>query len=196
MIDGLLLPQRQRMFNLAIEKGLGEELIRPPLYKDKDINNQNFSRHQFDKTGSGTTLIGGALKNKTIIRHVEPEAFLSWQKIYENHKLWEENGFDYVPIEPIISYKLNKKGLVDVHSGVLDLSFGEWKRKTSLFVKGLGDEIDKIIQILDEQNIDHGHAHDNNFCLRFFRDSEGKVDFTKKPRIYLIDFDQAVSPSY
>ena len=35
---------------------------------------------------------------------------------------------------------------------------------------------------------------DANFCLRFFRDENGKVDFDKIPRLYLIDFDQAISP--
>lgn len=194
MASGLLPDKRKEIFELAIKQGLGEELIKPPLYKNRDINSENFSRHQFDKTGSGTTLIGGALKDKTIIRHIEPEAFLSWQKIYENHELWKEYGFDYVPIEPMISYKLNKNGLVDVHSGVLDLSFDQWRRKSSLFVSELCDERDAILKALDEQNINHGHAHDDNFCLRFFRDSEGKVDFTKKPRLYLIDFDQAISP--
>jgi hypothetical protein len=52
-------------------------------------NEASFFRRKFKKTGSGTTLLGNDLKGKTIIRHIEPEAFLSWQKAYEDHTVWK-----------------------------------------------------------------------------------------------------------
>ncbi|MEI6498978.1 MAG: hypothetical protein WCO23_03370 [bacterium] len=177
----------------VIAMGLGEMLVEHPLYDKKDITKEKFSRQAFDKTGSGTTLIGGDLKHKTILRHIGPAAFLTWQKIFEDYELWRENGFDYVPIEPIQSYRLNKKGLVDVYSGVLDLSLGEWLVQTSRFEHELEFEKERLIEVLESQQVEHGHIHDANFCLRFFRDEKGNIDFTKVPRIYLIDFDQAVS---
>ena len=48
--------------------------------------------------------------------------------------------------------------------------------------------------MIDELGIEHGHPHVDNFVLRFFRDDDGVPDLKRKPRLYLIDFDQAVSP--
>lgn len=122
-------------------------------------------------------------------------AFLAWQKIYENHQVWENNGFDYVPIEPIQSYRLNKKGLVDVFSGVLDLSLAKWLEYSSrMFEEELTKQRDKIISVLESQNISHGHTHNYNFVLRFFRNKDGNPDLNQVPRLYAIDFDAAVSP--
>ncbi|PKL72117.1 hypothetical protein CVV26_02925 [Candidatus Kuenenbacteria bacterium HGW-Kuenenbacteria-1] len=190
--------EQKDLFELAKEK-LGNVLIESSLYSKNIISNDSFSRQNFEKGGSKkkspkTTLIGGGLKNKTIIRHIKPEHFLTWQKVYKNYKLWEKAGFDYVPIEPIQSFKLNKENLVNVYSGVLDLDLYDWKQITDEFVKELEEDREKIIEILEKNKIKHGHTNVvKNFCLRFFRDKNGNVDFNQKPRIYLIDWDQAVS---
>ncbi len=184
---------KKELINLLIEKGLGEELIKSPLYDNKKIDEKTFSRQEFEKTGSGLTLIGGELKDKTIIRHIKPEAFMTWQKLYEDYAEWKEASFDYVPIEPIQSYKLNKEGLVDVYSGVLDLNLSDWADKTEIFVDELREQKDKIIKVLNKLKIKHGHSHERNFCLRFFRDEKENVDFKRVPRLYMIDFDLAVS---
>ena len=183
---------KNELFKLALEK-LGDQLFEPPLYRHKEIYEDKFHREKFAKTGSETTLLGGQLKDKTIVRQINPKAFLAWQKLYEDHKMWKNENFDYVPIEPIQSYRLNKKGLVDVYSGVLDLSLGVWEGINSDFSQELDAEKNKIISILIKQKVEHGHAHDANFCLKFFRDINGRVDFSRKPRLYLIDFDQARS---
>lgn len=185
--------ERPAIIELIKDKGLADELVRPPLYDEHDIDTEKFSREEFVKTGSGTTLIGGELKGKTIIRQIEPEAFLTWQSIYENYKLWQDNGFDYVPIEPIQAYHLDSQGLVDVYSGVLDLSLGQWENIEKKFIPELRDQQQKILAVLDQEHVVHGHTHDGNFCLRFFRDEAGHVDFNKTPRLYLIDFDQSAS---
>lgn len=187
---------RKNIFQLAKRKKVGNVLlVEPPLYnKGGEISKEAFQRTKFPKTGSETTLIGGNLKGKTIIRHLMPTAFLTWQKLYEDYPLWRREGFDYVPIEPIQSYRLNQKGLVDVYSGVLDLNLSSWKEMTDDFARELDSDRNKIVSVLDKQDIRHGHTNNGNFCLRFFRDKNGNVDFNKKPRLYLIDFDQAVSP--
>jgi len=193
-------PQEERdsLMREVFEKGIGEEIIKPPLYKNSDIDGKTFRRGKFDKTGSETTLLGGSLKGEIITRHIKPEAFLSWQRLYEDYNLWKKNGFDYVPIEPIQSYKLGKDNLVDVHSGVLDLSLGSWQNITSLFKKELHIQKREILATVESVKISHGHTdhtnNNDNFILRFFRDENGKPDITKVPRLYLIDFDQAVSP--
>jgi hypothetical protein len=118
-------------------KDLRKELVKSDLYDQYDeniMNKESVSDKKLDKTGSETTLIWLKLKEKSILRHIKPSAFLAWQKIYENYKLWQENKFDYVPIEPIQSYKLDtKKGLVDVYSGVLDLNLSKWLYITDSF---------------------------------------------------------------
>ncbi len=182
----------ERSFTQAVAV-LGNALVEPPLYEKQDVSKEKFTRKAFAKTGSETTLVGGLLKGKTIIRHVTPEAFVAWQTLYENYAMWKTAGFDYVPIEPIYSFSLNKKGLVDVHSGVLDLSLRSWNDMTDRFYSELYRDRERIMEVLNKNGIQHRHAHKNNFCLRFFRDEKGVVDFNKKPRLYLIDFDSAVS---
>lgn len=186
-------PGSRDVINLIINQGLGEDLIQSPLYKNKDINNNAFSRHNFEKTGSKLTLVGGSLKGKSVVRQLDASAFLEWQKSYENFEMWRNAGFDYVPIESILSYQINNKGLVDVFSGVLDLNLMSWNNKTDLFRDELENQKKRIIEVMKKEGIKHGHPHDENFCLRFFRNTDGTIDFKRVPRLYLIDFDQAAS---
>jgi len=185
--------EKEYIFGLILSKHPSEMIIQSPLYKD-GISDIYPERKPFAKTGSETTLIGGELKGKSIIRHIQPEAFLAWQKIYENYQTWEEAGFDYVPIEPIQAYRFDEeKKLVDVFSGVLDLSFIDWRTMTSMFEAELYSQKSKIEEVLATNKVMHGHLHDNNFVLSFFRNEDGSVNFNKVPRLYVIDFDQAVS---
>lgn len=192
-----LAPEQDRsaLREMAIQK-LGDRIVEPPLYKPETFANDSrlFPRQSFHKTGSETTLVGGELRGKVIVRHITPEAFLAWQALYEDFALWKEADFDYVPIEPIVSYQLNKDGVVDVTSSVLDLNLYEWKKRDESYTSELEIDRARILTVLGQQKVSHGHAHDANFCLRFFRDKNGHVDFKRKPRLYLIDFDQAISP--
>jgi len=176
------------------KRGLGHLLIESRLYADTQFRGNKFEKAAFTKTGSETTLLGGSLKNKVIIRHIPLEAFLAWQKLYEDFSFWQENGFDYVPIEPIVDFKMNSQGLMDVASGVLDLSLEGWEDNYSFWRQELKKDMEKIETIKKEIRFTHGHIHRRNFCLRFFRNPDNTVDFSRKPRIYLIDFDQAISP--
>ena len=193
LIEYLPQEEKRKALQRFIDQGFGTDVIRPELYDFESPSSEKVSRQSFAKTGSETTLLGGPLKDKVITRHITPKAFLVWQELYENYKLWKDAGFDYVPIEPVYSYGLGKKDLVNVQGGVLDISFQKWIDMDGYFYEEIKKEMEKIKNVLDGANIRHGHAHENNFCLRFFRDSEGNPVFTKPPRIYLIDFDQAVS---
>jgi hypothetical protein len=192
--------EKSDFINLIINSKLGNYLIEPQLYRDYSVSESKPERKNFTKTGSKLILVGGSMKEKTIIkREIPPESFLSWQKIYEDYQLWRDNGFDYVPIEPIISYRFNKANqTVDVISGVLDINLYDWRQiSPTLFTPKLLERRKQIINILEKAGISHsedkfnGHDHQRNFCLRFFRNQNGQPDFTKEPRIYLIDFDQA-----
>lgn len=187
--------KKDSLLQMAIDQGLSEELVAPPIYNGTDLNSVRFSKHAFKKTGSGTTLIGGDLKNKSIIRHITPSSFLTWQQLFEDYTFWQENNFDYIPIEPIQSYKLNNTQMVDIFSGVLDLNLESWMATSNRFNTALMKQRNNILAALSKLNINHGHTHMRNFCLRFFRTKTGEIDMNKTPRLYLIDFDQAVSES-
>jgi hypothetical protein len=185
--------KKKRFFNLA-KKQLQEDLIKPLLYNKLEISKDNLSRHSFPKTGSETILFGGKLKDKIILRKINPEAFFAWKELYDDHKIWKENGFDYVPIEPIASYNyIPKTGSVDVYTGVLDINFNQLILMGGEHTKSINTDIEKIKNVLEKKKIEHGHPHNENFCLRFFRNKDGSVDLNKKPRVYLIDFDRAFS---
>ncbi len=168
--------------------------IKTPLYKKNNIGDSVFAREEFTKTGSETTLLGGSLKEKIIIRHIDPAHFLSWKELYEDSVFWRDHGFDYVPIEPIVSYRLEEKeGRVAVFSGVLDLNLAQWTSVSNLFQKELDEQRQKILRALRDRGFRHGHDHRRNFCLRFMRDENGKPRLDVSPRLYMIDFDQSVS---
>ena len=52
---------------------------------------------------------------------------------------------------------------------------------------------EKIKKALESLGVVHGHTHDNNFIVYFDRDEQGEPILDKPPRVYVIDFDQAVS---
>jgi len=192
MIEWVDESEQELLMKMVVSKGLSNFFVESPLYKRRAISEVNFERQEFKKTGSGLTLMGGALKGKSIIRRIKPEAFLVWQKTYEDYEGWQKAGFNYVPIEPIQSYFFDEKNnLVNIFSGVLDLSLASWNNKSLLFRKELIEQRKKITDTFDLKSIKHGHLHNNNFALCFFRKRDGSVDFDKVPRIYAIDFDAA-----
>jgi hypothetical protein len=144
---------------------------------------------RLNKTGSEIILIdtapgfeGKSFKGEIIIREIKIGPFLAWKKAYENHEAWKEAGYDYVPIEPILYFSVNKDMTVRVYTGVLDKD-----------VDSLGLEQDKRLEeTLEKIGVHHGHLHDKNVCTLFPRDAAGKViiDGTM-PRQYIIDFDRA-----
>jgi hypothetical protein len=183
-------------FELAKQQGRFNQIVESPLYAKNDEGvTSTFTRESFSKTGSGTTLLlGKEFKNNLIIRHIEKSCFLAWEKAYEGYADWSKAGFDYVPIEPIYSFNYDNQGkLINVTSGVLDLNLEEWYAFSgNTFKENLDEKKNTILNVLAKFGIDHGHPNDANFCLRFTRDKNGNADITKIPRVYLIDFDQAV----
>jgi hypothetical protein len=177
-----------RFQRLMLNKNV-QTLLFNRLYQNAPVN---FHEHEFEKTGSRTILLGGRLKRKLIKRIIRADSFEAWKYAYINID-WKEEGFDYVPVEPIQSVQRNKENpnLVEVKSGVLDINAECWEGYTRLFVNEIRLDINKIKNILENEGVYHGHMNDKNFCLRFFRNSDGTINFTRKPRVYIIDFDAA-----
>lgn len=172
------------------------QIVEPPLYTRVENSNPSiFSCEKLSKTGTETTLLlGNQFKDNLIIRHFEEPCFLAWQKAYESYAYWKNAGFDYIPIEPIYSFRYDEHTqLVNVVAGVLDLNLDEWYQFSGdTFKEHLDEQKEKIISTLKESGITHGHANNANFCLRFCRNKDGSVDLDRIPKIYLIDFDKAV----
>lgn len=186
---------RVSTFDKVVARGLGQIAIEAPLYSEDAEGTNSFKRINFPKTGSSLTALEGPLKNKSVTRHITPQAFLAWQKLYEDHTLWRRNGFKYVPIEPIQSFTLRTnpeigEPVVDVQTAVLDINLNDWIALTDSFNTELEYEMHKILSAVEAAEVSHGHTHYENFCLRFFRDEQGNPDFTRLPRLYLIDFDE------
>ena len=78
------------------------------------------------------------------------------------------------------------------------MHFGiKWEEKVGengLFMKEIKEQRRAIKKILEEMGIDHGHPHNENFSLRFYRTESGEVDLSRPPRVYIIDFDEAKVP--
>ena len=195
---------RIQAINLA--KGIDDQAIQEQIkeitrnhFKEYDVtstgalyNNSKDSRGfggRLNKTDSEIILIdtapgfeGKSFEGKIIIREIQIGPFLAWKKAYENHEAWKEAGYDYVPIEPILYFSVNKDRTVRVYTGVLDKDVGS-----------LGLEQDKKLEeTLQKIGVHHGHLHDKNVCTLFPRDAAGKIiiDGTM-PRQYIIDFDKA-----
>jgi len=183
--------KRDEFFHLAKEK-LKDNFVKSPLYDKLQVSKDSFSRNSFDKTGSETILLGGELKDKVILRKINPESFLVWKDLYDDYNIWKKEGFDYVPIEPIASYNyIPSTGFVDVYTGVLDINLKQSALMFGDHTESAKKDIEKIKNVLTKKNIEHGHLHDANFCLRYFRNKDNSVDINKKPRVYAIDFDRA-----
>jgi len=155
-------------------------------------------RRKFEKTGSETVLLGGKFVGKVIIRKIREPAFLAWKRAFEAKDVWEKEGFDYVPVEPIItkreklrSYKIKnkkiKQGYYIVSTKVLGMSLFNFIENTydQELITELINLKERIINVLTHKlGIIHGHLHEKNFCVEVQDD---------KIRLYAIDFDQASS---
>jgi hypothetical protein len=173
------------------------------LYKNH-LDEQNGIRGEFIKSGGIINTLGGKFLGNIIVRQLYRINFNVWRKAYENAEVWEKNGFDYVPIEPIYSFRISKeyKLSVEVRTGVLGMTVAEYKtlaigrhesylekqmtRIYNILKKRLGIQFDKY---------GTGHFREANFCLRWERldnsDKNSPINWRKPPRIYLIDWDHA-----
>lgn len=78
-----------------------------------------------------------------------------------------------------------------VATKVLDLNVDQWRKMGGDFQGDIYRQISQIIHVLNKLGIDHGHSHNKNFCLKFARNSDGTVNYSVSPRVYIIDFDMA-----
>ena len=170
--------------------------VESPLY----ANDKEFSMKEFNKTGSRMFLfdklpgLSKSLKNEIIIRDVDLNSYLIWNKVFKDHNFWKAKGFSYVPIEPIkkVLYYSVENNKVGIETRVIKgPNMGDWFKNNGYFQKQILGQGINIINGLTELGIDHGHLHRYNFVLDFPKDKDDKADISSPPRIYVIDFDRA-----
>lgn len=177
---------------------LQNTLVDRRLYRD---HQEPFLRENFLKDGSELTLLDRVpatettLRDRVIIRHIGAGPFIAWQKLYEADDTWKAAGFDYIPVEPIVKVEPAREfGKVDVYSRVLrGTTIATWQKRGGTFRQEIEKQRIRILETLQVFNISHGHAHPDNFMVCFEDGADGLPDILKAPRVYLIDFDQAVS---
>ncbi|MEK6857845.1 MAG: hypothetical protein AABX39_04630, partial [Nanoarchaeota archaeon] len=166
--------------------------------KDKTFfsSEKSLVRREFEKSGSRTVLLGGKLVGKVIIRIIDEESFLAWKKAFEAEEVWKNLGFDYVPVEPILSkngkfrvFKTKDETYgvkYRVYTKVLGPSLKDFRAvpENHKYANYLNELRWKIINGLKSLGISHGHYHEDNFCLEYFNNDL---------RMYVIDFDSSSS---
>ena len=91
---------------------------------------QLYRPKKFTKTGSELILFGGRMVGKTVARVIDEKPLKAWKKALRAKKVWQQAGFDYVPVEPILrkrgkqriywqSVKGKRTGKVRVYTSVL-----------------------------------------------------------------------------
>ncbi len=176
------------------------EIYNEELYSDH-FNFEQLKMKKW-KTGGKMETLGNKFLGKMITKYIPLDGFLAWRKLYENPEMWQDAGFDYVPIEPIISFKNDKRfpGLVKVQTGALGMTVQAYENldlgKSLRFIENRRALIKDVVQskssgvVYDYSAINHWR--EENFCLRWERlNNSDEIDWTKHPRVYLIDFDYA-----
>lgn len=188
---------------LAFKGGIREHRLYKSLDKNffesgKEKSLGCIPRREFSKTGSETILLGGKAVGKVIVRIVTERAFLVWKEAFEAEGFWRSKGFDYIPIEPILKkengdlmvYK-RKDGKYRVFTKVLGVNLLMLRNvyhgdddAYGYTMVGIKRTEEAIKEGIRELGILHGHLHPQNFCVE---------DYNGKLRLYIIDFDQAIS---
>lgn len=124
------------------------------------------------------------------------KGFLVWKKALESFNIREREWREYVPIEPILSFRLQIDGKIKVVSKIMHCSLTNFIKMEQdsglrLYTGQLRAQKKKIVEALLKMWIVHNDAFDRNFCIQFFYTENGDIDITQCPRLYLIDRDRA-----
>lgn len=192
--EDALRPQTrgQHMLDRCREVGMSlgmlslRPLSRSPLH-------QKASRRveKFTKSGTETYIL--PKDTESSVRVMPIEAASTWVDVFEDWPKWYEAGFNYVPVEPIQAiYPTDKAGeTAVVTTNLRGVSYVNAKPHFLSFLEQLARAEKTIRRVLGDMGVSHGHLHENNFVVVPFLDESGRIDMTRCPRLYVIDFDQA-----
>lgn len=147
---------------------------------------------EFEKTGSN--LYVGQKSSGVSVRVIPLSSFTLWMKAYLSEETWKSAGFEYVPVEPIMSVAAAEPPGCEIAVQTINLPGKSLHESIHTYSRSVQDKIrdqqKRIVATLQALGIKHGHLHNNNFVLAP-RLTKGRPDPSKTPRIYVIDFDEA-----
>lgn len=122
-----------------------------------------------------------------MVRRLEAENFAAWMMAYEAEDTWRKLGFEHIPIEPILDFRLEatRRLLVDVRT-ILLRSMDYTQAVNELdeaALASINHQRRQIKEGLDRLGIRHGHLHGDNLQV---------VGASDDPRLFVIDFDMAL----
>lgn len=178
-----------------------------------DPEREAVARRNFIKEGGKTILLGGKSIGKVVIKIVPEESYLAWKKAFTSGEFWHGEGFDYVPVEPILSkngvlrakpYKSKKRVEGEKEQWYQTEMGGEiiYAVATQVLgptLEGLGHGFNqslKVKLISDKNRIIDGLIR---LGIEYAPESRGHVHdsnfcvqfYNDNPRLYIIDFDHA-----
>jgi hypothetical protein len=174
--------QAPKEFELYFDDALNPEF--------NELSKRSIVRNDQFKDGSRTVLLGGKLYKKAMVRVIDRESLTSWVKL-------SRLG---IPVEPLLYKEVtlkdgrkarklrvhrNKDGTYSVSVGVINgvsLSTFIRLKENHRHFNEIMRQVKEIKAKLAASGVIHGHAHPGNYVASM---ENGK------PKVYLIDFDQA-----
>lgn len=120
-----------------------------------------------------------------MVRRNDIENFAGWLRAYEAEDIWQANGLDYVPVEPILHFAFDAiHGAVDARTVLFrSISFARARQQADRDGrKELLRQAKAIASGLNAVGVHHGHLHEDNLQV---------LETARGPRTYAIDFDKA-----
>jgi len=192
--------ERKKAFSLLkLNSSECKSIVSSGLYKrdPEKVGFREISNLKGTESIDGTLTLSSKLYDKGLIRRIKSRPFMAWHKAFSSPKKWNDAGFDYVPVEPIMSFSPTQNGKsMDVSVATLDMTLSRYISSFDNKPTRLLEMKDRILQTLREIGAPFApgtprHEHNSNFCLRFARTESGDIDFSKEPRLYIIDFDHS-----
>ncbi len=168
------------------------DLTNSPLHESADRK----ELIEFVKTGPKTFILPA--EHEASVRVLPLDSAITWLETAQNWPAWRQAGFNYVPVEPVLSAtpldNASEKGLPEVAITTTNLRGRSYEHALPSFMRfypELNQMKETILDTLDDLRVHHGHAHDQNFVVVPFVKDDGQVDYSRCPRLYIIDFDQS-----
>lgn len=187
-IEPLLRSKNHHVRQQAFEYWADATGIPTELYQEQVLDPQFMNlkraviRRPQVRTGPPTTLLGGKLFGKAILRTVPKTAMIAWLKALESG----------VKVEPILKkngkYRITKlkdgsyRVATHVLAGPSLKAFWESERNRKKYFEETSQQMGAIMGQLDQLKIQHYHLTPKNFVV---------VIEKGKPVVYAIDFDRA-----
>ena len=190
---------REELIKKTINKGLIKKYKLPISRKEHSLYNYRGGSRIINGNTSSTIdklvdnnhneMLGKVYKRTTSLM-----AFLSQMKAFEAHDTWKRLGFNHIPIETVYRFRKDKNNrkisfFAKVYDDVLTNLIS-----TDLYIlhfNSIKEQKDKILEGLKELGISHNDFEYKNICISWQRSAGGKIDLTKPPLLYLIDWDLA-----